>query len=128
MKEKKKNPFDVKLFYRKTCLVIYDIISVIGASYLALLMRYSFDISEIPEYFIEPINRFLVVNILITLAVLYVFKMYHSLWRLPGRQNFRIWSCPVLYRRSATALESSSFGRRGSRQCPAAIIFYMFSC
>lgn len=89
MKEKKKNPFDVKLFYRKTCLVIYDIISVIGASYLALLMRYSFDISEIPEYFIEPINRFLVVNILITLAVLYVFKMYHSLWAFAGETELQ---------------------------------------
>ena len=47
-KEKKKKVFNVKLLYRRTCLIIYDIISVIAASYLALLMRYSFNISEIP--------------------------------------------------------------------------------
>lgn len=87
--KKKKNPFNVKLFYRRTCLIIYDIISVIGASYLALLMRYSFDISEIPDYFIDPINRFLPVNILITLLVLYLFRMYHSLWAFAGETELQ---------------------------------------
>ena len=42
-KEKKRTPFNVKIFYRRTCLIIYDVISVILASYVALLMRYNFD-------------------------------------------------------------------------------------
>ena len=49
MSEESKNvkkTFNVKLLYRRTCLIIYDIISVIGASYLALLMRYNFNRSE----------------------------------------------------------------------------------
>lgn len=87
--ERKKKPFNVKLFYRRTCLIIYDIISVIGASYLALLMRYSFDISEIPEHFIDPINRFLPFNILLTLLVLYLFRMYHSLWAFAGETELQ---------------------------------------
>ena len=37
-----KKPFNVKKFYRRTFLVIYDIISVILASYLALMIRYGF--------------------------------------------------------------------------------------
>ena len=61
--KKVKKTFNVKLLYRRTCLIIYDIISVIGASYLALLMRYNFNISEIPSHFIEPINHFLVIKI-----------------------------------------------------------------
>lgn len=94
--KKDKHPFNVKLLYRRTCLIIYDIISVIGASYLALLMRYSFDMSEIPEHFLDPINRFLPLNILITLSVLYLFRMYHSLWAFAGEtelQNLVIASC-----------------------------------
>ena len=72
MEKKIRKPLNVKLFYRRTCLIIYDIISVVGASYLALLMRYSFDFSAIPPHFMEPINRFLPVNIILTLAVLYL--------------------------------------------------------
>jgi FlaA1/EpsC-like NDP-sugar epimerase len=99
MSEESKNvkkTFNVKLLYRRTCLIIYDIISVIGASYLALLMRYNFNISEIPSHFIEPINHFLVINILITLFVLYLFRMYHSLWAFAGEtelQNIVISCC-----------------------------------
>ncbi len=94
--KKVKKTFNVKLLYRRTCLIIYDIISVIGASYLALLMRYNFNISEIPSHFIEPINHFLVINILITLFVLYLFRMYHSLWAFAGEtelQNIVISCC-----------------------------------
>ena len=87
--KKEKRTFNVKLLYRRTCLIIYDIISVIGASYLALLMRYNFDMSEIPDYFIDPINKFLVINILITLLVLYLFRMYHSLWAFAGETELQ---------------------------------------
>ena len=87
--KKVKKAFNVKLLYRRTCLIIYDIISVIGASYLALLMRYNFDMSAIPDYFIDPINRFLPVNIVLTLLVLYLFKMYHSLWAFAGETELQ---------------------------------------
>ncbi|MBR5798655.1 MAG: polysaccharide biosynthesis protein [Lachnospiraceae bacterium] len=95
--KKVKNVFNVKLLYRRTCLIIYDIISVIGASYLALLMRYNFNMSEIPDHFIEPINRFLVLNILITLFVLYLFRMYHSLWAFAGETELQnlVISCVI---------------------------------
>ncbi len=95
--EKVKKVFNVKLLYRRTCLIIYDIISVIGASYLALLMRYNFDMSEIPDYFIDSISQFLVLNILITLFVLYVFRMYHSLWAFAGETELQnlVISCVI---------------------------------
>lgn len=84
-----KNTFNVKLLYRRTCLIVYDIISVIGASYLALLIRYNFDVSEIPDYFLEPVNKFLVPNIIITLFLLYLFRMYHSLWAFAGEMELQ---------------------------------------
>ena len=87
--KKEKKTFNVKLLYRRTCLIIYDIISVIGASYLALLMRYNFEMSEIPDYFVDPINRFLPINIVLTLIILYMFKMYHSLWAFAGETELQ---------------------------------------
>ena len=69
--KKDKKPFNVKLFYRRTCLIIYDIISVVFASYMAVLIRYEFHLDTIPDHFLEPINRFLPVNIVLTLLVFY---------------------------------------------------------
>lgn len=59
MQGKKKKPFNYQLFYRRTALIVYDIISVIAASYLAILIRYDFDVSTVPAAFLLPIRHFL---------------------------------------------------------------------
>lgn len=87
--KKDKKPFNVKLFYRRTCLVVYDIISVIVASYLAVLMRYEFHVDLIPEHFLGPVTRFLPVNVLLTLCIFYFFRMYHSLWAFAGESELQ---------------------------------------
>lgn len=87
--KKDKKPFNVKLFYRRTCLIIYDIISVILASYLAVLIRYEFHVDLIPDHFLEPITRFLPVNIILTLCIFYFFRMYHSLWAFAGETELQ---------------------------------------
>lgn len=87
--EDKKQIFDVKKLYRRTALIIYDIISIIAASYLALLIRYNFEINEIPDYFISPITKFLPIGIIATLITLYVFKMYSSLWAFAGETELQ---------------------------------------
>ena len=76
--EKIKKPFNVKLFYRRTCLIIYDIISIVLASYLAILARYEFHVDTIPRYFMYPIEMFLPVNIILTLLIFYIFRLYSS--------------------------------------------------
>ena len=53
MQGKKKKPFNYQLFYRRTALIVYDIISVIAASYLAILIRYDFDVSTVPAAFLQ---------------------------------------------------------------------------
>lgn len=95
--KKDKKPFNVKLFYRRTCLIIYDIISVIFASYMAVLIRYEFRLDTVPEHFLEPINRFLPVNILLTLFVFYLFRLYHSLWAFAGETELQnlVVSCAI---------------------------------
>ena len=82
--KKEKKPFNVKLFYRRTCLIIYDIISIVFASYMAVLIRYEFHLDMIPEHFLSPVNRFLPINIFLTLCIFYFFRMYHSLWAFAG--------------------------------------------
>ncbi|MBR6771630.1 MAG: polysaccharide biosynthesis protein [Lachnospiraceae bacterium] len=87
--ENKKKTFNAKLFYRRTCLIIYDIISIIFASYMALIIRYEFRLDHIPDHFMDPVTRFLPVNILLTLLIFYLFRLYHSLWAFAGETELQ---------------------------------------
>ena len=87
--EKKRKPFNAKLFYRRTCLIIYDIISIWIASYMAILWRYDFHIDSIPDHFMRPIERFLPINILLTLIIFYIMHLYSSLWAFAGETELQ---------------------------------------
>lgn len=86
---KKRRPFNAKLFYRRTCLIIYDIISIIIASYMAILWRYDFHLDSIPDHFMRPIERFLPINILVTLVIFYIMHLYSSLWAFAGETELQ---------------------------------------
>ena len=125
--KRERKPFNVKLFYRRTCLIIYDIISVIGASYIALLMRYSFDISQIPEHFLTPINRFLPLNIAITLVVLYLFRMYHSLWAFAGETELQNLVMSSIVSAVCYSVGIQFFRVKGEQAVPSSYYFlYVF--
>ena len=52
-KEKKNTRhFNYQLFYRRTALIIYDILSVTASSFLAILLRYDMHLDEIPDQFL----------------------------------------------------------------------------
>ena len=87
--KREKKAFNVKLLYRRTALMVYDIISIIVASYLALLIRYDMHVRLIPDYFIEPIERFLPLNIVITMVLFYIFRLYSSLWAFAGEAELQ---------------------------------------
>ena len=93
--ENTRKPFNVKKFYRRTALIIYDIISIILSSYLGLWMRYGLEAQEIPSHFIQPIERFMPLNILLTLVIFYLFHLYSSLWAFAGETELQniVLSC-----------------------------------
>ena len=92
---KTEKTFNYQLLYRRTCLIIYDVASVLMASFFAIAMRYEFELEMIPDYFLNTIIRFLPFNVLITLAIFYFFKMYNSLWAFAGETELQnvIVSC-----------------------------------
>ncbi len=126
MKEKK-HPFNVKLFYRRTALIIYDVISVILASYLAIIARYEFHIDSIPEHFMQPIEYFMPINILLTLVVFYFFRLYSSLWAFAGENELQniIVACVTSTILNGLGMQ---FFRRGSEQAvpKSYYLLYMF--
>ncbi len=87
--EKKRRPFNAKLFYRRTCLIIYDIISIWIASYMAILWRYDFHLDSIPDHFMRPIELFMPINIPVTLVIFYIMHLYSSLWAFAGETELQ---------------------------------------
>lgn len=75
-----KRVFNAKLFYRRASLIIYDVAAVLLTSFLAIAMRYEFALDSIPEYFLGTITRFLPFNVILTILIFYLFKLYNSLW------------------------------------------------
>lgn len=121
-----RKPFNFKLFYRRTCLVIYDIVSVIFASYAAVLIRYEFHVDTIPEHFLGPITEFLPVNILLTLCVFYFFRLYHSLWAFAGETELQnvVMACVISAVLSSVGLQ---FFKTAGQPVPKSYYFlYLF--
>ena len=57
-------------------LLFFDIAGVILASYAAILVRYGFYYPDVPDYYLNPINRYLAINIALTIMLLLLFGMY----------------------------------------------------
>ncbi len=88
-KNKSKKPFNYIKMQRRVGLVIYDVLSILAASFLAILFRFEFHFDQIPMYFIEPIERFLPISIALTILILYLFKLYDSLWAYAGENELQ---------------------------------------
>lgn len=85
----KKHYFNYQLLYRRTALIIYDILSITASSFLALLLRYDMHVDAIPDEFLLPVRNFLPLNILLTLIIFYFFRLYHSLWAFAGENEMQ---------------------------------------
>lgn len=94
---KTKQHFNYQLFYRRTALIIYDILSVTASSFLAILLRYDMHLDEIPDQFLMPIRNFLPLNILLTMGIFYLFACITACGPLPGKMKCRAWSWPASF-------------------------------
>jgi len=126
--ENKKQVFDVKKFYRRTALIIYDIISVTAASFLALLIRYNFEMNEIPDHFINPIKHFLPIGIVTTIIVLYLFKMYSSLWAFAGETELQNLVISAVISTIIQAVGLQFFREGGNQAVPSSYYFLYLFC
>lgn len=61
--------------------MVADALSVVAAHLLSLLVRFDFKYREIPQIYTDNILYMLPIATLTTLAVYYVFRLYHSIWR-----------------------------------------------
>ena len=62
----------------KIILIFIDIILLLLISYFSLAIR--FDFKEITKLFIDNLNKYIVIDTIILVAVFWIFKMYSSMW------------------------------------------------
>lgn len=78
------NRINMQLLHRRVVLVIIDIMVVCIASIMPLWMRFELQYTDIPEIYLSSAWNFMIINVIITLIVFYIFKLYHSLWAFAG--------------------------------------------
>lgn len=76
-----------KYLLRKLSLVIFDMLSVVIAIYLALLVRFDFSFFTIPEYYLFVAQGAIVPSIIMTVFVYWIFRLYTSLWIYAGENE-----------------------------------------
>lgn len=62
-------------------LIFYDILAISIAQFAALYIRFELRFSEIPAEHLYGAGRYLMVNILVTIAIFVYFQLYESLWK-----------------------------------------------
>lgn len=73
------------LFIRRMGLVTYDILAIMASSALGLLMRFDLSYASITDpRWVEYIWKYLPINLVVTITIFYLFKLYQSLWSYAG--------------------------------------------
>ena len=72
---------------RVILLLIYDAVAVAMAEFLALWTRFEFSIAQITPVYIERALYYVVINIIITIAIFTLLKLYNSLWQYASVQE-----------------------------------------
>ena len=62
-------------------LIVYDVVAVNAAYFLALLLRFDFSYSQIEAVYLKANFAFMPYYTVICVAVFWLFKLYRSLWR-----------------------------------------------
>lgn len=75
---------DIKLVIRRAYLLLIDLLFVCMASFLALVLRFDFDVRAIDSIYITSLKETLPWLLLGTLVLFWLFRMYHSLWEYAG--------------------------------------------
>ena len=122
-----KKPFNYQKFTRRTALIVYDVITVIAASFLSLLVRYEFNIDTIPDMFLQPVMRAIPVNIVITVLIFHFFRLYSSLGAFAGETELQnlVLACVLSGVAAIPVLQVFRFS--GSQAVPKSYYFlYVF--
>jgi len=113
---------------RIAALVLMDVMSVIVASFAALYIRYDFKIFSIDEIFMTAWERTIIWNILITLVIFALWRLYKSVWRYASATEL----VNIVFATTTTAVAQvilcAVSGQRMPRSYPVLYWFLLTGC
>lgn len=68
-------------------LVIYDLMAVTAAFFLALLLRFDLHFSSIPQHYLEPWMKFAPFYAVFCIIVFFGLRLYKSIWRFASMKE-----------------------------------------
>ena len=93
-------------------LVVYDVIAVNFAYFVALWVRFDAKVSEIPKHYLMPFVKFIPIYTVVCLFTFAVLKLYRSIWRYASyRELSRSTIASVLTSFFHTCFITILFGR-----------------
>ena len=72
---------DTQYRIRAFLLLILDIIAIIASSFIALSLRFEFHFNMVDIQYVETLYRYLPINIVCTIIIFFLLRMYTSLWK-----------------------------------------------
>lgn len=92
-----KQSIDKQLLVRRAFLILLDILLINLSSWVAIVIRFDFRISQVDPKYIEYLLNYNVIHVITTLFVFFIFKLYHSLWKYASIEEMTniIYACVV---------------------------------
>ena len=85
-----------ELFLRRVALVFLDILVILVSMAGALWIRFDFSFTQIEPVFLESVREYLYINMVTTLFLFWLFRLYSSLWRFASVVEMKNVVCAVL--------------------------------
>ncbi len=95
---KKFHILEHKLVTRRIFLIAYDALAVAASAFLALFLRANLVFSDINPEFLVTIKETVLITMVITIAVFWFFRLYHSLWEFASVNEMQnlVVACSVM--------------------------------
>ena len=78
---------DASMRAKAALLLLFDVLAVYVSSFFSLVIRYELSFFKIDPVYVENGYRYLTVNIICTVIVFYLFRLYTSLWKYASVQE-----------------------------------------
>ncbi len=75
---------DKTMWIKRLFMVLMDVCIVTAVSFLALIVRFEFSITAVPDYYVGVVWSALPATLVIAVIVFYIFRLYSSLWTYAG--------------------------------------------
>ncbi len=82
--KQKKSLLDYAHILRAFIIMVADVVAIYICYFFALFLRFDFTFSEIPRQFLDGWLINTPIWALVTVAIFYLFHLYHSVWRFVG--------------------------------------------